>query len=274
MAERGMSLLPQFADALLQPEAPLPEPLRSWNGSDPARRFDVHRNNVMTSLVRALQDGFPVIRQLVGDEFFDAMARTYVRADPPASPVLLDYGAGFAAFVDGFEPAASLPYLGDMARLERARVEAFHAADADAMPPGDFHAWQQTPDQLMQCRLALHPSLRVLRASCPVLGLWQAHAPGHESGLDAALDAAAGPAREDVLVLRPELEVHAQVLGPGLAPMLLALAAGATLGDALERAARNPGFVLDAALALLVHEGATVGLIPEGSTMALPRADC
>ena len=85
-----------FAAALLDAGLPPPPGLRAWNGSDPARRFGVYRNNVIVSLVGALGDTFPVVRRLVGDDFFDAMAGVHVRAHPPASPVLAHYGAGFA----------------------------------------------------------------------------------------------------------------------------------------------------------------------------------
>lgn len=254
-----MSAQRQFAAALLPADPTVPAALRAWNGSDPGRRFDVHRNNVMASLVRALEDGFPVTCQLVGAEFYRAMARDYVRAQPPSSPVLLDHGAGFAEFIAGFTPAAAVPFLADMARLERARVEAFHAADAAPLGTQDFAPWLATPERLMQCRVALHPSLRLLRGMHGVLALWAAHQPDGE-GLDVALDAASGDGREDLLVLRPELEVTARRLAPGLGELLSALAGDARLGEALQRAAADPAFELDAALAVLVHGGATVAL--------------
>ena len=254
-----MSALGGFAAALLPATPVVPATLHAWNGSDPGRRFAVHRNNVMASLVRALAEGFPVTRELVGEEFFRAMACEYVRARPPSSPLLLEHGAGFADFIAGFAPAAGLPYLADMARLERARVEAFHAADAAPLGPGDFAPWLAAPERLMQCRVELHPSLRLLPHSRPVLSLWAAHAAGG-GRLDAALDAAAGAGREDLVVVRPHLDVLARDLAPGVALLLAALAQRQPLGDALALAAAQPGFELDAALALLVHGGATTAL--------------
>lgn len=122
-----------IAAALLDPAAPCPPNLCARSGADPARRFAVYRNNVVVSLVAALGETFPVCRELVGAEFFEAMARLHVRASPPDSPVLAHYGADFPAFIAAFPPAASLPYLADVARLEYARVQACHAA---APPPG------------------------------------------------------------------------------------------------------------------------------------------
>ncbi len=81
---------------------------------------------------------FPAVERIVGEEFFQAMARAYVLAEPPRSPVLMDYGTTFADFIAGFAPAASLPYLPDVARIERAWREAYHAEDAEPLGPEAF----------------------------------------------------------------------------------------------------------------------------------------
>ncbi|MDP1007294.1 HvfC/BufC N-terminal domain-containing protein, partial [Klebsiella pneumoniae] len=80
-------------------------------------------------MINALATAYPVTLQLVGDEFFHAMASIFVQAHPPTSPLISQYGSTFAQFIQGFEPAASVPYLADIARLERLRVCAYHAAD-------------------------------------------------------------------------------------------------------------------------------------------------
>jgi hypothetical protein len=255
-----MSLQQEFAAALLDPRAPRPPGLRAWNGSDPGPRYDVHRNTATTSLVRALEDGFPVACALVGTEFFRAMAREYVRAEPPRSPVLIAYGGGFADFIAGFAPAASVPCLADMARFERARLEAFHAADAESLDAASFAPWLQAPEALMQRRAVLHPSVRLLPRVRRVLDLWRAHQPGNDIELPDALDAAAGEGRQDLLVLRPQLEVRALALPPGACQALRALQAGSTVGEALSAAAGDPGFELAAVVAVLVQHGALVAL--------------
>ena len=94
----------EFAAALLDPAAPVPSPLRRNGEKAPQKRFAVHRNNMIASLVAALAARFPVVHQLVGDEFFRAMARLYVTNEPPRSPVLLLYGDRFPDFVENFAP--------------------------------------------------------------------------------------------------------------------------------------------------------------------------
>src|SRR5215216_4302562 len=117
-----------FAEALLDHSAPVPLPIRGATRRKAERRFVVYRNNVLAGLTSALAARFPVLQRLMGDEFFREMARVYVTVEPPRSPLMMHYGGTFAAFIDGFEPAAPIAYLGDIARLEMARGRAYHAA--------------------------------------------------------------------------------------------------------------------------------------------------
>ena len=92
-------------------------------------RFAIHRNTVFVGLIETLRSTFPVIGRLVGEDFFRAAARAFAADHPPKSPVLAEYGEGFAGFLEEFEPARELPYLADVARLEWLRNLAFHAPD-------------------------------------------------------------------------------------------------------------------------------------------------
>lgn len=254
---------PAFASALMAADALPPPGLRAWNDSDPAPRFAVYRNNVRASLAAALEEAFPVLRQLVGEAFLRAMALQYVQASPPRSPVLLEYGEDFGDFIAGFAPAAGLPYLADMARLEQLRVQSFHAADAQPLSPERFQAWRAQPERLAGLRLTLHPSLRLLRSGFAVLSLWQAHQIEAEDERDQALAALNLDASEDILVWRPRLEVQVKVLPPGALEALFALQSGHHLGEALQSAAAVPGFELQAIFNLLVHAGLVTEIVSE-----------
>jgi hypothetical protein len=250
-----MSSQREFSAALLDPLRPCPEGLKAWNGSDPGKRFAVYRNNVTSSLIDALADTFPVLQALVGEEFFRAMARLFVQTAPPDSPILAHYGAGLADFVAGFAPAQSLPYLADMARLEYARVQAYHAADAQAVSQPALAAAMAVPERIAQLQLQLHPSLQLLRSDWAVLSLWSEHQGGP------AVDRRELAAPEDMLVLRSGLEVAVLLLAPGVADFALALQRDLALGEAAGCAAQaHPGFDLGASLALLLRLGAITAL--------------
>lgn len=160
------------------------------------RRFRVYRNNVHHGLGEALGAAYPVVRALVGDDFFKAMARVFLAAHPPRSRSLALMGGELPAFLDGFAPAASVPYLADVARLERAVLEALHAADAAPLDPAGLDA---------ETAIAAHPAARVVASAHPIVSLWRAHrgAPG-----PARIAAAA----ETALVTRPQQRVQVQAL--------------------------------------------------------------
>ncbi len=246
-----------FAAALLAPDSLCPPGLVAWNGSDPARRFAVYRNNVVVGLIDALADSFPVTQELVGEEFFRAMAREFVRVTPPRSPVLALYGEGFAEFILDFAPAGSLPYLPDVARLEMLRVLSFHAADAT--PVRQEHIGRLLADEaaLPQARLEMHPSLFLLASAHAVVSLWAAHQSESAARQLAGLDTA--PA-ETALVCRHALEVEIFRIESGTACFISALQQNFELGEAAEQAlAQDAAFDLAGTLALLLRAGAITG---------------
>jgi hypothetical protein len=254
LAERQRS----FATALLDPTLPTPIGLVGPDGEPSPRRFAVYRNNVVVVLTETLKDAFPAVHRIVGADFFQAMARAYVMVEPPRSPIMLDYGAGFPDFIHQFEPAAVLPYLADVARIERAWTEAYHAAEASPLDPTGFTAI--APDQLPAMRLVLHPSLRVVRSQFPVLTIWQMNV---ADGVPGPVDLAVGG--EDVLVVRPLADVEVRSIPKGSLEFIQALAEGRSLLAALEAAMiANPRFDLSANLADLMHAGALIdySLVP------------
>lgn len=254
-----------FAAALLDPEADCPPGLRAWNGSDPARRFAVYRNNVVSALIGALADTFPVVQQSVGEAFFRAMAAVFVRQQPPRSPVLARHGEAFAGFVADFPPAASLPWLADLARLEYARLAAQHAADRDPIGRDAFAAALADPDALAGARIDWHPSLRTLASPWAVVSWWAAHQQD-----------------EDVPSLDIDHPEAAVVLRDGLQPLVLPVpaaalafidrtAAGAPLAEAAADAlAADPSFDPGSTLARLIAHGAVVAL--HGPSTSSPRS--
>lgn len=249
-----------FTAALLDPDLPCPPGLRAWNGSDPARRFAVYRNNVVSGLVDALADGFPVVAALVGEEFFRAMAAVHVRAAPPRSPVLARWGEDFAAFIAGFPPAAGLPYLADVARLEQARTRACHAADAEPIAPDRLARALADPEALATATIDWHPSLQVVASPYAVVSLWSAHQGAGEVP-PVVVDEA-----EQALVLRDGLEVLVLPVDAATAAFVGAVRDGATFGAAVDAAvARHGGFDLAGVLSRLLAHGALVALRPSPS---------
>jgi hypothetical protein len=200
-----------FAAAVLDAERDVPTPLSRKSGGPPARRFGIYRNNVYASLIEVLGGRFPVVTRLVGDDFFRAMARAYIKQAPPRSPVLLDYGVGFPDFVAAFAPAAEVPYLADVASLEWARHSSYHAADRTPLPLSELaSAVHQAEDAVLE----LHPSLSLVSSQYPVVSIWELNAQAADVP-PTRLEAGG----EDALALRPHLNVEVRRLPLGAALM-------------------------------------------------------
>ncbi len=250
-----------FAQALLNPDAPPPLALTGPNAESTARRFAIYRNNVFTSLGDALEARFPVCRRLVGDSFFRVMAHEHIRCSPPSSPVLAEYGAEFADFVSGYEPARALPYLSDVARLEYDIGCAYDAADAT--PELLQHLLGMPPDQLAGSRMQLHPSVRLLSSAHPIVSIWRTNS--HDSEVE-LLDATA---REDALIVRPFWNVEVHRLPAGGFHFTRAIAEGETLSEATSYAqSRDSKFDLAASVRLLAATGALAAIVAAPSTIS------
>jgi len=250
-----------FAAALLDGSASVPHGLRTWNGSDPARRFAVYRNNIAASLVEALAATFPITQALVGETFFAALAREFIAISPPRSRLLAEYGDGLPDFVTGFAPAAQLPWLADVARIEALRVRAYHAADARALTAEDFRPLLEQPERLASARIVLHPACFWLRARHAAFSLWAAHQ--RDDGQAPDLGSIDIDQPQDLLIARPALAVRTLCLPAGAADFLDALTAGTTLGESVEHAAQaHSDFDPASNLTLLIQEGLATALAP------------
>ena len=247
-----MSAHEEFAAALAAPTFACPPGLKTWNGSDPARRFGIYRNNVAASLTDAMADSYPVVQQLVGDAFFRAMAGEFVGAFPPRSPVLAWYGASFPDFIAAFPPVAELPYLADVARLEWRRVESWHSADAVPVTECDLTNLLADEAKLARSRFVLHPAARLLTSRYPVASLWAAH---QSDTAEVALGQIDMSTPETALLVRPDLDVEIFRIESAAGKFIERLNAGVTFGDA----AAIEQFDLVATLTLLLQTRSIVG---------------
>lgn len=231
----------------------LPAGVTARDPCEAGHRFAIYRNNVAQGLTKALAMRFPVVERLVGPEFFGAMARVYLDREPPTSPLLFAWGAGFPGFLQAFPPVRSLSYLPDVAQLEWLRGEAYHAADAEPLSPV---ALARAAGEAGAIRLGLHPSLRLFRSRVSAVTIWTVNQPGQVPGaLRADRDEAA-------LILRdPADAVPVLPVSPGDLALVAALAAGQTLMAAATAGALvEPGHQPGPILMTLARNGAITDL--------------
>ncbi len=248
-----LTSIQDFAAAILAPEPHAPYGTAGPDGKPSAARFAIYRNNVLVGLCEALKAAYPVVCRIVGDEFFRAMARAYAMSEPPQSPIMLNYGAGFPSFIRAFDPAAQLPYLNDVARLEWAWVEAYHAAEAGSLGRSELASLDSQRAHAVVFKL--HPSTRIVRSPFPSLTIWRTNV---ANGVPEAVDLHSGG--EDALLTRPVAEVEVRQLPLGAAAFIQALEAGATVsGDTACALDDEPSFDLPSAITGLIESGAIAG---------------
>jgi len=234
-----------FAAALFGADK-VPPGLTTARGEPDAQRFAVYRNNVTVALIKALEGRFPVVRRIVGETFFREMARAFIAENKPNSPLIFEYGDALPEFIERFEPAAALPYLADIARLEAKWTQAYNAAEAPAITSHDLAVAAEP----MLCRLVAHPSTALIKCDFPAGTIWAANQLAEVAPI--ALSGA-----ETVLIARPFAEVQVHILPAQDALFAERLFSGFTIGDAGQEAlSRNDQFDFGAALLGLVSLGA------------------
>lgn len=194
--------------------------------SDAVERFGIYKNNVYANLIKALEATYPAVRRLVGDEFFRFAACCYIPDHPPRSGTLLDYGESFIGFLRDFGPAASVPYLADVARLEWLYLRAYHAPE-QSPPKGDGFLPPSSAERNAM-RLALHPSAGLMTSPYAVSRIWEVNVQDSEVG-ETEIPAES----EFLLVIRPGAQVEVRRLSPGAFAMVRAIELGDTLGEAM-----------------------------------------
>lgn len=241
----------EFRRALRAPDLPVPDGLQDGAARAAGRRFNVYRNNVAVGLLSALEEAFPTLLGLLGPDNFRGVARAFMADHPPTSPVMMLYGAEFPAFLAAFPPLAHLPYLSDVARIDQAMRESYHAADHTPLTGAALAA--VAPEALADLTLCLAPSLRLIRSPWPIHAIWAyttlPDQPKPQAGA------------QDVAILRAEFDPEPHLLPPGGAVFLTVLTACGTLGAATEAAETiAPDFDLPALLTLLLTQNALCAL--------------
>jgi hypothetical protein len=211
--------------------------------------FDIYRNTVMRSCLDALEANFPAVVVLVGREWFRAVAAIHVSQSPPRDGRMFAYGDEFADFLASFPPAGELPYLADVARLDRLWTESLVAADANVLAAADVAFLG--PESLGELRLSLHPATRRFEATVPAVSIWQASRAGVAVSAELMWQA------EYAIVSRLGNEVGVTAVDAKTWFFLDAIANGASLADAaLSTLDSHPGAPIDRLLASLLQAGA------------------
>lgn len=239
----------EFRASILDPERANPETVIGPRGKKAVKRFNVYRNNVTVSLINALSDIFPAVERIAGETLFRDMAREFVRAHPPVSPLLFLYGHEFPAFIGKSDHARRMPYLADVARVERAWLTAYHAADLEPLTPAGLGAI--AAEELEDAAFVRHPATGLVVSSFAVFDIFDANR-NHQTV--PRIDASRA---QSVLVTRPGNDVLVTALPAGDDAFFACLLDGGTLGEAAAAGmGTGDAFDINSALAGLLSTGA------------------
>lgn len=244
-----------FAAAVLDPNKDVPEGIARANGGDPLQAFNVYRNNVVASLADALKGAFPITSQLLGEGLQRALMADFARAHPPKNAVLSSYGGDFPGYLAQHPATKARPFLGDVALLERRRIEAYHAADAAVLDGAVLGGID--PEILSAGTLMVHPAVRLVSSRFPVATIYAIEKATLDGSLPETGRAGVDMRKsEAVLITRPYYDVTSQPIGKGDFAFIKACARGVPFGAAADAGFQaNPDYDFQASLALCLAAG-------------------
>ena len=188
-------------------------------------RIGLYRGNVHANWRSALTGAYPVLHALVGDDYFDALARAYARAHPSRSGDLNRFGDAMPAFVEQYECDPRFVYFGDIARLEWALHLAHFAADVVPFSARDWIALGD--ERLLNASMRIHPACVAISSPYAIADVWLAHRP--DGVFPSQIEAPS-----HVLVVRPQWQASLLIQSAAAHAAFVALGDGRSLNDALD----------------------------------------
>jgi hypothetical protein len=137
-----------------------------------ADRLAIYRNAYRVRLIDALNDTYPVLHGLLGDDMWVALGEAYVALHPSCFRSIRWYGAELADFLSGASPYSDEPILAEVALLEWTLSEVFDARDAKVLPRAVLSAVD--PEAWSGMKFEFHPSLRLLEFRWNTAAVWKA----------------------------------------------------------------------------------------------------
>lgn len=249
-----------FANALLDGDGKLLRKNVATDGISASERLEIYRSNIITTLRDVLESVYPVILRLVGGDYFCQVARGFVARHPPRQRSLIAYGGEFPWYLAIQPSAAAHPYLCDVARLEWACHQAFHAPDAEA---SNFSCLLDVPaDAWPGARVRLTPSLQLIRSDYPIERIWRENQPDRSEPPLIELRSS----ETFTSVARPDVEVQVRSHAAAEFEFILMLKAGKRLQDAYEAAALTDNNLdIEGLLRDWIEERLVVGFDPDWS---------
>jgi len=152
------------------------EILKNIKGNDiqeKLSRLSVYRNNVFHSLTEAMTEIFPITREMVGEECFNALVYGYICNAPPSSPILSEYGHQFSAHIAKQPELAEYAYLPDLAQLEYQLLQVTHQKEEHVLTPTEIALYLDSHSDIEHSRWKLSSSTQLLSCQFRIGSLYK-----------------------------------------------------------------------------------------------------
>lgn len=201
-----------------------------------------HANTINHARLIALEDSFPLTRQEMGDAAFNALSRDYVETDEAKARDIAAIGQDFAAFL---RLRGTDRTLFDLAAIEWAWLEAYHAAEADPLSLESIGAMREAT--LLDLRVTAHSAMRLVAVAAPLS--------------PALTEVAIDGQPHAILIVRPDTEVRLVALDVATAVLAEKCKSPVTIGNLLGLAAEQMGMTDPSGPVLtLIGAGALVAM--------------
>lgn len=234
-----------FANALITGEE-LP-------GATQSENLVIYQNSSLSAMRYALFEVYPLICKLVGKEFFDVLAKDYIKKYPSRSPNLQEYGLYFSDYVSHHPALKNLVYLSEVAKFEWACHTVYYAADAN---PAPIHVLKSIPpEKYPMLRITLNPACELIKFYYPILDI---------------IDLCEGRCKEvninagsvHLLIIRRDLEIKLVSLSAADFTFLQCLQEGGTLAAAIQDAqVHDSHFDIQVKLPAWIKDKTMVGFV-------------
>lgn len=134
--------------------------------------FNIYRNGFYRACIDALASNYPAIVALLGEAYFRSIANAYVTQSPPEQGSLAGYGRSFPQYLQTSSVSRNLPYLADVAKLDRAWLDVYFSSVSIPLTPERIAEMAQSGNELNLDGITISKSTALLSLDYPVAEVW------------------------------------------------------------------------------------------------------
>ena len=204
--------------------------VRSTTRLSAVERVDIYANMYFYRIRDVLRDEYAKLLSVLGDDAFHNLVTDYLLACRPAHPSLREVGARLPEYLARHPLSEGRSWVGELARLERTRLDLFDGPDCDVLTLDRIRALPT--EALPRLMLRAIPCHAVLSNRFALSTVWTSL----ETGQSPEAHREAPPASpETLLVWRQGFTVYHRVVDDAEAPLLELLRAGPSFDVVCER---------------------------------------